>query len=174
MLVEAPDLRKPEGRLEKRVQHVKARAVGGEPGALDRHAAEEARVDAAIFLAAPGAAPVLELHQLARAALDEVLDHVLVAQPVATRYGVVEVLVEAVVLARDARGAAFGGHGVAAHRQHLGDERDAQARILLGGCDRGAQARAASAHHPDIGPGRAHYGLVPVRSWYRPPNEVRF
>ncbi len=51
----------------------------------------------AVWLAAPRAAPVLQLHQLLRRFVDEELDRVLVGQPVAAGDRVVEMLVEAVV-----------------------------------------------------------------------------
>ena len=81
---------------------------------------------------------------------DEVVDHVLVAEPVAAGDRVVEVVLEAVVGARDAGRAAFRRHGVAAHRHHLGDERDGQPRIVRGGGQRGAQPCAAAADHDDV------------------------
>ena len=72
------------------MQHVEAGLVGGEPRALDLHAAEEAHVDVPVVLAAPRAAPMLELRHLLGAMGDEVLDHVLVAQPVAAADGIVD------------------------------------------------------------------------------------
>ena len=86
-----------ERGLEQRVQHVEAGLVGGEPGAHLLHAAERAHRDVAVRLPAPRAAPVLQPQQLARRLVDERLDRVLVAQPVAAGDRVVRVLVEAVV-----------------------------------------------------------------------------
>jgi UDP-N-acetylmuramoyl-L-alanyl-D-glutamate--2,6-diaminopimelate ligase len=63
----------------------------------------------------------------------EVLDDVLVAQPVAAADGIVEVVVEAVVRADDTGRSAFRGHGVAAHGDDLRDERDTKARVTFGG-----------------------------------------
>ena len=125
LLVVADDAVEAQRVLEERVQHVEADLVGRVPGALRAHAAEGARRDAAVLVAAPGAAPVLEPRQLARRLLDEVLDHVLVAEEVGALHGVVGVHLEAVVVARDGRGAALGGHRVAAHRIDLRDQRDA-------------------------------------------------
>ena len=71
MLVEAFDRRELQGGLEQRVQHVEAGLVGGEPGALDLHAAEGAHVDVAVRRTAPRAAPVFELGQLARRLFDD-------------------------------------------------------------------------------------------------------
>jgi hypothetical protein len=69
--------------LEQRVQHVKAGLVGGEPRALDLHAAEGAHVDVAVGPAAPRATPMLHLHHLVVRMGHEEIDHVLLAQPVA-------------------------------------------------------------------------------------------
>jgi hypothetical protein len=135
--------------LEQRVQHVEAGLVGREPGALDLHAAEGAHVDVAIRRAAPWAAPVLELGQLLGAVGDEVLDHVLLAQPVAATHRVVEVVLEAVGRELDPRRAAFGRDRMAAHRVDLRDQRDLQRRIGLCNGDRCPQACPATAddHH---------------------------
>ena len=84
--------------LEQRVQHVEAGLVRGEPGAHLLHAAERADRDVPVRLPAPRAAPVLELEQLARSLVDERLDRVLVAEPVAAGDGVVDVLLDGVVL----------------------------------------------------------------------------
>jgi hypothetical protein len=92
------------------VQHVEAGLVGGEPGALDLHAAEGAHVDVAVVLAAPRTAPVLELDHLRRALRDEEVHDVLLAQPVAAGDRVVEVLLQAVVRLHDAGRPAFGSH----------------------------------------------------------------
>ncbi len=43
-----PDLRELQRGLEQRVQHMEAGLIGGEPGALDFHAAEATYVDAPI------------------------------------------------------------------------------------------------------------------------------
>ena len=53
--------------------------------------------DAAVRRTAPGAAPLLHLHELLVRVGNEVLDHVLLAQPVAALHGVVEVLLEGVM-----------------------------------------------------------------------------
>lgn len=105
MLVEALDLRVFQRGLEQGVQHVEAGLVGGEPGAFDLHAAEAPHVDRTVRFAAPRAAPLLELGHLARALMHEVIDHVLFAQPVAAGDGVVEVVVEGIVILSDGGGA---------------------------------------------------------------------
>ncbi len=105
VLVEALDLRVFQRGLEQSVQHVEAGLVGGEPGAFDLHAAEAPHVDRPVRFAAPRAAPLLELGHLARALMHEVIDHVLFAQPVAAGDGVVEVVVEGIVILGDGGGA---------------------------------------------------------------------
>lgn len=64
---------------------------------------------------------MLQLDHLVGGIVDEVVDHVLLTQPVATGYGVVEVVFEGVIITDDTGGTAFCGHGVAAHRVDLGD-----------------------------------------------------
>jgi hypothetical protein len=150
VLVQAPDRRVLHRRLEQRVQHVEAGLVGGEPCALDLHAAEGAHVHAAVGRAAPWAAPVLHLHHLLVRLRDEVLDDVLLAEPVAAGHRVVEVRLKAVVGLCHRRRAALGGHGVAAHRVDLGDERDGQCRVVLGRRDGRAQAAAARPDDCDV------------------------
>src|SRR6185503_9811799 len=147
--------------LEQRVQHVEAGLVRREPRALDLHAAEEADVDVAVVLAAPRTAPVLELGHFLRAMSHEVLDHVLVAQPVAAADGVVEVNVQVVVSADDAGRSAFRGHGMAAHGNDLGNEGYAQPGIALRYRDRRAQPRAAAADYHDICLYRLHQSPLP-------------
>jgi hypothetical protein len=85
-----------------------------------------------------------------RRLLDERLDGVLVAQPVAAGDGVVGVLVERVVRTDDAGRAALGRDRVAAHRVDLGDDGDAEARIGFRDRDRRAQPRAAAANEDHV------------------------
>jgi hypothetical protein len=73
-----------------------------------------------------------------RSFLDEVLDAVLVREPVAAADGVVEVQIEAVVRLGHAGRAAFRRAGVAAHRVDLRNQRNAQCRIGL--CQRNRRA----------------------------------
>jgi hypothetical protein len=80
---------------------------------------------------------VLEAHQLLWGFLHERFDGVLVGHPVAARDRVVGVLVEAVIRARHTGRAAFGGHGVTAHRIDLGENRDAEPRVGFGDGDGG-------------------------------------
>ena len=126
--------------LEQRVQHVEAGLVGGEPRAPLLHAAERAHGHVAVRLTAPRTTPVLELQQLARCLVDEHLDGVLVAEPVAAGDRVVDVLVEAVVRRDRPRGAALGGDAVAAHRVDLGHHRHVERRIGLRHRDGSTQA----------------------------------
>ena len=98
-----------ERSLEKGVQHVEAGLVGRVQGALDRHAAESAHADPAVVVAAPRAAPMLQLNQLIAGLLDEDLDYVLIGEEVAALDGVEGMGVEAVVFVAYHRcGAALG------------------------------------------------------------------
>jgi hypothetical protein len=141
----------------QRMQHGMAGAVGGGAGALRRrafaifrgHAAEGTLVDAAVLGAAERHSIMLELIHGFRRMAAEVLDGVLVAEPVGALDCVVHMpapVVGAHVTER--RGdAALGCHRVRAGGKHLGDAGRAQAR--LGAAERRAQARAAGAddHH---------------------------
>ena len=139
-----------ERGLEEGVEHVEAGLVGGKPRALLLHAAERPHGNAAVGLAAPRAAPVLEPQQLLRRFLDERFDGVLVAQPVAAGNGVVDVLVEAVVGTDRAGGTALGGDGMAPHRVYLGNHRNPEAGIMLCDCDCRPEARTAAAYQYDV------------------------
>ena len=124
-----------QGGLEQRVQHVEAGLVGREPGAHLLHAAEGAHRHPAVRLPAPRAAPVLELQELARRLVDERLDGVLVAQPVAPGDRVVDVLVEGVALCDHPGRAALGRHRVAAHGVDLRHDGHVEPRFGLGDGD---------------------------------------
>ena len=65
------------------MENMEASLVGSVPGTLDLHATEGAHIRVPVVPAAPRAAPVLHLHHLFVRLGDEVLDHVLLAQPVA-------------------------------------------------------------------------------------------
>ena len=137
----------------ERVQHGVAGAVGGGAGALrgrafaelGGHAAERALVDAAVLGAGERHAVVLELVDGLDGVAAEVLDGVLVAEPVGALDGVVHVPAPVVRAHVAERGgdAALGRDGVRAGREHLGDAGGLEAG--LGGAERGAQARAAGA-----------------------------
>src|SRR5215472_5650214 len=65
-------------RLKQRVEDVKSGFVGSIPSTLNLHAAKCPHVDMAIRLAAPGAAPVLELHHLFGAMRNKIIDDILI------------------------------------------------------------------------------------------------
>ncbi len=139
-----------ERGLEERVQHVEAGLVGGEPRAHLLHSAERTNGDTAVGQAAPGASPMLEPQQFVGHFVDEGLDHVLVAEPIAARDGVVDVLLDGVVVTDYAGGAAFGRDRVAAHRVNLRDHRDIELRIGFGDSDSGAESGAAATDQQNI------------------------
>ena len=143
-----------EGGLEEGVQHVEARLVGGEDGALDAHAAEGSDGDVAVGVAAPGTAPVLHLDELVGGFLNEELDGILVGEVVRAADGVGGVQFKAVVVAEDGGCAAFGGDGVTAYGVDLGYDGDVQ-RLTggLGGVRRfngGSEAGCAAADDQDV------------------------
>jgi hypothetical protein len=156
VLVVAHDAVVFQRRLEQRVEHVEAGLVRRVPRALGAHAAERAHRHAAVLLAAPRAAPVLELVELARGLFHEPLDRVLVRQIVGALDRVLGVQVEVVVVARDPGRPALGRDGVAPHRVQLRDAGDGELRVRLDGRDRGAQARAPAADQDDVVPKDLH------------------
>lgn len=105
MFVKTLDLRELQRGLEQRVQHMEAGLIGGEPGALDFHAAEATYVDATIRATAPWASPQFQLGHFGWAVVDEIIHDILLTQPVATRYCIVKVIFEAVMILRDSGGA---------------------------------------------------------------------
>ena len=116
MFIEALNLWELEGCLEQGMQHVEAGFVGGKPRSFDFHAAETANVDAAIFTAAPRASPLFQLRHFGWTMMNEVVNDILFAQPVATGHRVVEMVFEAVMILRDGGGSSFCGNRVATHR----------------------------------------------------------
>src|SRR5262249_14752385 len=80
----------------------------------------------------------------------EVLDGILVAQPVGALHRVVHVPAPVVAAHVAERGgdAALGGDGVGAGGEHLGDAGGPEAR--LGAAERSAQAGASRAYHHDV------------------------
>jgi hypothetical protein len=94
--------------------------------------------------------------QFLRRLVDEKLDRVLITQPVAAGHGVVEMILETVVVLDDASGATLGGDGVAAHRVDLGDQGDTQVRIRLRNGDGGAQSRTSGPDDNNIRSDRFH------------------
>jgi hypothetical protein len=104
----------------------------------------------AVFLAAPGAAPVFELEKFLRGFLDEGFDGVLIAEPIAAGNGVVGVFVERVVGFDDAGGAAFGGDSVAPHGINLGDDGDFEVGVNFGYSYGGAEASTTTSDQENV------------------------
>ena len=132
------------------MEHVEAGLVGGEPGALDLHAAERPDRHMPVGIAAPGAAPVLQLNHLADGFLDKNLNRVLIGKPVGARDGVLGVIIETVVGLDDGGGSSLGRDGVAPHRVNLGDNADRQPGVFLADGDGGPQAGTAAADDEDV------------------------
>ena len=138
------------------MQNVEAALVSGKPGSLHLHAAEEAHVDVAVLLATPRTSPVLELDHFLGAVGDEILDRVLVAQPIAAGYRIVEVMVEAVIRPHHTGRPAFCGDSMAAHRHDLGNQRHIERGLALSRRNRCAQTCTAASHHDYIGTHKLH------------------
>ena len=116
MFIQAGNVGELQRGLEQRVQHVEAAFVGREPRARDFHPAETAHVGATIRQTRPRAAPVLHLNHFFRGVFDEILHHVLLAQPVAAGNGVVKVIFQRVIFAHYPGRAAFRRDGMTTHR----------------------------------------------------------
>ena len=134
----------------ERVQHRVAGAVGGGAGALGgalaelrRHAAERTLIDLAGFGARERHAPMVEFVDRVGRVAAEILDRILVAEPVRSLDRVIHVPAPVVGphVPERGRNAALRRDGVRAGREHLGDAGGPQARV--GAADAGAQARAA-------------------------------
>ena len=138
------------------MQDVKSAFVGRKPGALDFHPTERPHVNVAVRLATPWATPVLQLHQFFGAVCNEIIDDILVAQPVPADDGVFKMLVEAIVCLRHAGGATLGGDCVAAHWIDLGDQSNRKPGVCIGRSNRSPQARATSPDDCDIGLDQVH------------------
>ena len=127
-LVESLDSVVLQRRLEQRVEHVETGLVRGEPRPLRLHPAERADSDTTIRVSAPGTPPVFQLHHFTWRFFDKRLDHILIAQPICPRHGVVGMGLGAISGLDDSRGAAFGRNRMASHRIHLGHDSDLQIR----------------------------------------------
>jgi hypothetical protein len=134
----------------ERVEHRVAGAVCGGAGAqrdslseLGRHAAERPLVDLAFLRARERHAPVVELVDRGRRVAAEVLDRVLVAEPVRALDGVVHVPAPVVRTHVAERGGnpALRRDRMRAGRKHFGNAGRLEPR--LGAADTGAQAGAA-------------------------------
>ena len=116
MFVEALDLGELQRGLEQGVEHMEAGLVGGKPGSLNLHAAEATHVDATVITTAPRATPLLQLGHFRRAMMYEIINDILFAKPVATGYGVVKVIIKAVMILRDGSGSPLRSDRMATHR----------------------------------------------------------
>ncbi len=139
-----------ERGLKQSVQHVEAGLVGGEPRAHLLHAAESAHGDVSIRIAAPGAAPVFQPEQFLGRLLDENLDGVLIAQPIAARDRVVSMLVESVPRLDDTSSASLGRNRMAAHGIDLRDNCHAEFGTDLGNSDSRSEACPASTDEQNV------------------------
>lgn len=98
MFIKALNLGKLKGGLEESMQHVEAGFIGGKPGAFDFHPTEAPDVDAAVGAAAPRASPLFQLGHFRWAVMNEIVDDILLAQPVASGDGVVKMILKAIVI----------------------------------------------------------------------------
>jgi hypothetical protein len=141
----------------ERVQDGVAGAICSRAGALrdalaelGRHAPERALVDLALVGAREGHAPMFELVHGRRRVADEVLDRVLVTEPIRPFHGVVHVPAPVVRthIAERGRDAALRRDRVRACREDLRDAGGAQARLRA--ADRRPQPRPARADHDHV------------------------
>ena len=151
MFVKALNLGKLKGGLEEGIQHVEAGFVGGKPGAFDFHATEAPDVDAAVGAAAPWASPLLQLGHFRRAVMNKIVDDILLAQPVASRDGVVKMVLKAIVILGNGCGPPFCSDRMAAHRIDFRNQGDFSVGVGLSGGDSGTKACPAGANYGEIG-----------------------
>ncbi|SSM09662.1 Uncharacterised protein [Klebsiella pneumoniae] len=151
MFVKALNLGKLKGGLEEGMQHVEAGFVGGKPGAFDFHATEAPDVDAAVGAAAPWASPLLQLGHFRRAVMNKIVDDILLAQPVASRDGVVKMVLKAIVILGNGCGSPFCSDRMAAHRIDFRNQGDFSVGVGLSGGDSGTKACPAGANYGEIG-----------------------
>ncbi len=146
-----------ERLLVKRVQDGMAGAVGGGAGALGDalaviggHAAERPLINLAFLGAREGHAVVLQFEDRRDRLAAHVFDGVLIAQPVGTLDGVVEMPLPHVGahVAERRRHAALSRHGVAAGGKYLGQAGRLQS--FLRHAKSGAQPSAAGADHDHV------------------------
>ena len=151
------DILKTHGVLKKGVQHVEAHFVSGIPRSLGRHAAEGPSGDCAVVVPAPRATPVFKQSQFGRGSVDEVLDHILIAEEVRPLDGIEAMEFRVVIVSSDRRGAAFCGHRVAPHRIDLGDQCDRRLGVSLCGFNRRSEPCPTAAHNHNIVPGNLYH-----------------
>src|SRR5947209_17198809 len=126
-----------------------ARTLRGALAVMSGHAAERTLVDLAVVTAREGQPPVLELVNRLGGVAAEILDSVLIAQPVRAFHGVVHVPAPFVLahIAERRSNTALRRHGMGTSRKHLGDAGGLEPGLAA--ADNGAQPRAARAdyHH---------------------------
>ena len=103
---------------------------------------------------------MLHLDQLFVGVFDKVLDDVLFAQPVTACDGIVKMRLEAVMGLRDRCRATLSRHSVAAHGINLGDQRNRQRRIRLGGCNRRPETATATSDNYYVSLERIHQRTI--------------
>ena len=151
----------------QRLHLEEAGLVGRQRRAREGVAAEGALRDAAVLVARPRDAPVIEQPDLVRDGVDEAPDDVLVGQEVGSLVGVPGVQVDRVALlgAQHRGGAALGAHRVRAHQLHLRDDADVhaavEARADLDGGAQAGQSRAEDEHI--VGQALSHPNLLARR-----------
>src|SRR3954453_6015067 len=128
-----------------------ARTLRGSLAVISGHAAERTLVDLAVVTAREGQSPVLELVNRLGGVAAEILDGILIAQPVRAFHGVVHVPAPVVLahVAERRSNAALRRHGVRPCGKHLGDARGLKPGLAA--ADHGSQPRRARADHYTFG-----------------------
>ena len=165
MFIKALNLGKLKGGLEEGMQHVEAGFIGGKPGTFDLHATEAPDVNAAVRAAAPRASPLFQLGHFRRAVVNEIVDDILLAQPVASGDGVVKMVLKAIVILGNGCGPPFCSDRMAAHRIDFRNQGDFGIGVGLGGGDSGAKACPAGANYGEIGLKSVH-DIPPVLVYF--------
>ena len=110
--------------LKQGMKHVKAGLVGGEEGAIGRHASEGPCAHTTVRLSAPRTSPVLKLNEFPGGFVDKQLYRVLIGQKVSPKNGILGMEIEAIVVAQNRSGASLGRHRMASHGINFRDHCD--------------------------------------------------
>ena len=92
VLIKTLDLWVFQRSLEQGMEHMEAGFISGKPGTLNLHTTESTHVDITVVFTGPWAAPVLQTYHFFGRVGDEVINSVLIAQPITTSDSILKVV----------------------------------------------------------------------------------